>query len=139
VLEDLANFDPRHEAFLERPFDFEIEAPFEQARVQLLERKPESLAYTVDLDGEGLFVTTEQHFPGWQLEVDGLAREILRVDSIFRGVFLEAGKHRLRFVYAPASWRWGRLLGLLGLALLGLGALAAKRCGDRSGRALHSC
>lgn len=126
VLEDLASFDPRHSAFVEEPFSFEIEAPFEEARVTLVERAPERLVYEVALDGDGLFVSTEQHFPGWRLEVDGQARDILRVDSIFRGVFLEAGEHELRFEYAPESWRWGKLIGALGLLLLVLGTIRAR-------------
>jgi hypothetical protein len=134
VLADLANFDPRREAFLEEPFGFRLEAPFERAEVRLRERAAESLVYEVELDGEGLFVATEQHFPGWRLRVDGRPREILRANSIFRGVFLEAGTHELRFEYAPASWLWGRLAGLLGLACLGLGLWRARASGLTPGR-----
>jgi len=125
VLRAPAAFDPRSSAFLEGPASLELEAPFSESRVRELSRTPEVLEFEVELDGEGLFVSTEQHFPGWRVTVDGAPRELLRVDSIFRGVYLAAGRHELRFEYAPESWRRGKLLGLVGLAGLLVGLFLA--------------
>jgi hypothetical protein len=122
ALEDPEQFDPRTHAFVEDSFSFGIDRPFSDSRVQQIERSAELLTFEVQLDGEGLFISTEQHFPGWRATVDGEPREILRVDSIFRGVLLDAGTHRVRFEYKPESWKLGKLLGLLGLLLTGLGA-----------------
>ena len=127
VLADPAGFDPAREVFLEEPVEFELERPFTSSRVVTVERAPERLVFEVELDGEGLFVSTEQHFPGWRLEVNGQERPILRANSIFRGVFLEEGTHRLEFTYEPASWRLGKALGALGLLLLALGVWRARQ------------
>ena len=127
VMERLASFDPSAEAFVEGEVELEIDSPFEEARVTEVARGPERVEYLVELDGEGLFVLTDQHFPGWELEVDRAPREILRTNSIFRGAFLTPGEHRLVFSYRPSSWRLGLALGAAGLALLAVCCVLATR------------
>jgi hypothetical protein len=127
VVANPAGFDPRLEAFIEGSLIDEISAPFTESRVQELLREPELLEFAVDLDGEGLFVLAEQHFPGWQLWVDGESAPILRVNSILRGALLGAGQHHLRFEYRPLSWLRGKLLGLLGLVVCVAGAIVLRR------------
>ena len=130
VLADLAAFDPLACAFLEDGARFETEAPFTRSSVREIAWRNDSVELEVELDGQGLLVLTEQHFPGWRVEVAGVERELLRADSIFRAVALPAGTSRVTFRYAPASWSLG--LWLCGLGL-GLGAAAAWRM-SRSGR-----
>ena len=77
----------------------------------------DSVELEVTLDGAGLLLLTEQHFPGWKVEVNGVARPLLRADSIFRAVALEAGQSRVVFRYAPGSWTLGLYLCVLGLLL----------------------
>jgi len=127
ALGDPAGFDARHSAFLEENDPLAIDDPFERSEVELVSRSAHALEYEVELDGEGLFVLTEQHYPGWRATVDGEERPILRADSLFRALYLDAGSHRVRFEYAPDSWRIGGLVGLLGLALLVVGAIVARR------------
>ncbi len=127
VMERLASFDPLAEAFVEGELELELESPFEEAQVTEIARTPERVEYRVELDGEGLFVLTDQHFPGWELEVDRAPREILRTNSIFRGAFLTPGEHSLVFRYRPPAWRLGLALGAAGLALLAGCALATRR------------
>jgi hypothetical protein len=124
VLEEPGSFDPEHEAFLTGEFSVELTKPFTNSRVLEKLRSAERLEYEVELDGEGLFFCTEQFFPGWNLWVDGQPRPIRRVNSIFRGTFLEGGLHHLRFEYQPQPWRWGLWLGGLGGLLFLAGALA---------------
>ena len=67
-------------------------------------------------------------FPGWRAAVDGLGSEIYRTDYLFRGVFVPAGQHVVRFVYEPVPFRLGAALSLLTiLALLGLPLIALAR------------
>jgi uncharacterized membrane protein YfhO len=85
-----------------------------------------------ELDGDGLLVLGEQNFPGWGVEVDGEARPLLTVNSLFRGVSLAAGEHEIVFRYRPPRFRQGCVLAAL--ALLGL-ACAVAFGGTRSSRA----
>jgi uncharacterized membrane protein YfhO len=50
--------------------------------------------------------------------VDGRPAPILPANHLFRAVPVDAGTHRVRFVYAPASFRVGVASTLLGLVLL---------------------
>jgi len=48
--------------------------------------------------------------------VDGRPAPVLATNHLFRGVPVDAGAHRVRFVYAPTSLMLGALGTLLGLA-----------------------
>jgi hypothetical protein len=80
-----------------------------------------------------LLVLTDVAFPGWTARVDGRKVPIERVDSLVRGVALPAGRHRIEFSYAPASFRAGWIIGLLGLlAVLGAAAVGLRARRDQS-------
>ena len=51
-----------------------------------------------------LLVLTDLHFPGWEARVDGKEAKLERVDYLLRGVMLPPGRHRVEFLYRPASW-----------------------------------
>jgi len=51
----------------------------------------------------GILVLTDSFFPGWKAEVDGKEVKLLRADYLFRGVYLNAGEHTVRFRYSPLS------------------------------------
>jgi len=67
----------------------------------------------------GLLVFTDVYYPGWKVWVDGVRKELLNVDYICRGVFLEKGAHKVRFVYDPLSIKLG-----IGISLIAVAALA---------------
>ena len=127
VLADLARFDPRTTAFLEPSRSMDLDGPFDHSRVDELRRTTTALDYRVELNGEGLLVLAEQHFPGWQATIDGRDAEVLRVNSIYRGLYLTAGTHRVHFEYRPVAWSVGKLLGLAGLLLLTVGTVVSRR------------
>ncbi len=102
-----ADLDPQLEAFVEPAHHRELAAPFTNYRVTRLESRDELERYRVALDGDALFLRLAQHFPGWEVTVDGEARELLRANSLFRAVLLEAGDHEVVFRYAPRSRSWG--------------------------------
>ena len=114
---DPAGFDPLERAFLRKSV-WSPREPFAAADVEVLEWRDERIELAVDLDGDGLLVVTEQHFPGWVAEVDGERRPVLEANAIFRGVPLAAGDRRVTLGYRPGSLRLG--LALSGLALLAL-------------------
>jgi hypothetical protein len=43
-------------------------------------------------------------YPGWEVEVDGVRKPLLRTDILFRGVEVPAGTSRVVFTYRPLSW-----------------------------------
>lgn len=113
-----ADFDPRAEAFVEDAAHFTLERPFTHSSVEHTAALAELERFRVTLDGDGLFLHSAQHFPGWEVRVDGEARPLLRVNSLFRGVQLAEGEHEVEFRYRPASWRYGWWLAACGVVLL---------------------
>ncbi len=76
-----------------------------------------------------LLVTSQPAIPGWRLEVDGQSRRPVRVNGAFLGTYVDVGRHRIDFRYAPRSWRWGWLLALLGGVVVVFGLRSPHRCG----------
>ncbi len=70
------------------------------------------------LDRPGYLVLTDQHYPGWQVEVDGEPGEILHADYMLKAVALQAGTHTVTFSYRPKSVRWGQIGTWVGLLIL---------------------
>ena len=127
ALVDLDMFDPLKVAFLEDRGTFKTSAPFSKSDVREIAWHNDDVELEVTLDGDGLLVLTEQHFPGWHAIVDGIEKPLLRADSIFRAVALEQGTHKVVFRYAPFSWLLGRWLGTVGVLATILGALFLAR------------
>ena len=58
--------------------------------------------------GAGFLVLTDVWFPGWTCTVDGRPAPIYRANFLFRAVELPPGPHVVEFVFAPASYAWGK-------------------------------
>ena len=70
----------------------------------------------VRADRAGMLVVSDAWAPGWQAKVDGRPVDVRRVDYLFRGVPVSAGRHTVEFAYRPLSWRIGWIVSLLALA-----------------------
>lgn len=88
---------------------------------------PNSVTVATAAARAGLLVLADTYYDGWEALVDGRRRAILRVNSAFRGVVVDAGTHTVRFIYRQpglqAGWFTSAggflcLLLLLGLALM---------------------
>jgi hypothetical protein len=77
---------------------------------------PDRVVVEAESSGRAMLVLTDVFYPGWEALVNGERGEIYRVDGIFRGVMLEAGKHTVEFVYRPLSFRIGVALCLIAVA-----------------------
>jgi hypothetical protein len=66
-------------------------------------------------------VLNDSYSPGWKALVDGKKTKIYRADYTFRAIPLNAGTHRVEFVYDPLSFKLGAavtLLGIIGCAVI---------------------
>lgn len=108
--------------------DWRPENPFTTAEVSEPEYTNATVRLTVTLDGDGLLVLTDQHFPGWIVEVDGERRDLELADMNFLGVGLEEGTHEVLFRYAPRSIQFAGLLSLASIfMLLALGVTGMRK------------
>jgi hypothetical protein len=122
-----SSFDPQYEALVtEGPkstFDPKAAANDD---VEIMDYRPTRVDITVDLSAPGLLVLTDSNYPGWQVFVDGIQRPIISTNYLFRGVYVDNGKHHVTFVYAPVSIRIGMMvsltaaIGVIGLIVIEL-------------------
>jgi hypothetical protein len=91
-------FDPLHTAIVEADFAGRM-APT-RAEVRLTRTSPGVIELDVEGTGPRFVVVSETFAPGWQVEVDGQASQVLRVDGAVMGVLLtDAHRHvTLRYV-----------------------------------------
>jgi hypothetical protein len=79
-------------------------------------------------DRPALLVLNDLLTPGWTATVDGRPAEILPANYLARGVWVEAGQHRVVFRYATPGLALGLALGIgAALAVAGWGALTRRR------------
>jgi uncharacterized membrane protein YfhO len=52
----------------------------------------------------GVVVFRDAYFPGWRVFVDGRQGTVCRVDGMFLGAIVDAGRHRVEFRYVPPGW-----------------------------------
>ena len=86
----------------------------------------EYLKFSVKTSAPGIFVLTDNYYPGWHARVDGKETEIFRANYSFRGVFLEEGEHTVEFFYKSESLWYGCILSLLSIVVLVLYCGCAK-------------
>jgi hypothetical protein len=79
---------------------------------------PGRIEVRVDAPAPQLLVVSESYHPGWTVRVDGHTRHAWPVNGDFLGCPVEAGEHDVCFAFAPESLRRGRIVSLLGAALM---------------------
>ena len=82
----------------------------------------QQVSIDVDAKGPSLLVVTDAVYPGWSASIDGQEAPIYATDAAFRGIFVPTGAHRIELTYAPASFRTGMGIALLGFVALVVGA-----------------
>jgi hypothetical protein len=117
-----ADFDPATTAVVEGEFPPEEREALSGAqgpgssRVEFVEYRGTEVVLHVRTDRPGLLVLSDTYYPGWEAFVDGKARPIHPTNLALRSVFLEPGRHEVRFVFAPTPFRAGAAISLLALA-----------------------
>ncbi len=93
------------------------------ATCQIERTDPQQIEINVQNQQLALLVVNDLFYPGWRAQIrsDGgpwYSRPILRTNRVMRGVWLPAGRHRVRMDYRPASFYRGAALSSLGLLVL---------------------
>jgi hypothetical protein len=123
-------FDPRRMAILERGdattaigaeapwpgWQLVQDAPPGEARVERY--GTEEIVVRTVAATDGFLVLLDPYYPGWVATVDWQPAEIYRADYLFRGLFVPAGEHTVRFSYQPVPFRIGAALGAATIVLL---------------------
>jgi hypothetical protein len=127
ALAGVGALDPEHEAFLEPANAWRPAVPFTHAKVEHLAIGDARVRADVELDGDGLFVLSDQAFPGWKAFVDDRETDLFTADTIFRAVPLARGAHTIEMRYEPDSVRIGAWIGIAAFVALWILALVPRR------------
>lgn len=95
------------------------------SQVNLIQYSANQIKYQVVLFQPGFLVLSELDYPGWVAFVDGKPTQILKVNGIFKSVFLNPGKHQVEFRFIPMKFWYG--LTVTGLTILGLIVIGVSR------------
>jgi hypothetical protein len=79
----------------------------------------DAVEYTANSDKPQFAVFSEVYYPyGWNAYLDGKKTEYTRTDYVLRGMAVPAGKHTIRFVFEPTSYKLGGTLSFTGSFLV---------------------
>ena len=99
------HFDPLVSSFVDGdlPRDGGAGAPGRGSPATIVRDDPQLVELEAELSAAGLVVLADTFHPDWVAFVDGQTAPILAANHLFRGVYVPAGRHRVRFVYRPTS------------------------------------
>jgi len=121
------SFDPRRTVVLESSSQAPLEGPEEVGgTVHLSSEELGAYSLQVDCPVEAVLVLSEAWYPGWAVQVDRAAGDLLRANHLIQAVRLPAGKHQVDFTYRPRFLRLGFSLSALAL-LVALGIAVVRR------------
>jgi hypothetical protein len=115
-------FDPKKILYVQQPEKTKIESNLNARPVNTSILKGELNSdlkqYTVSVDQPGILMLADVYFPHWNVTVNGENKELLRVNHLFRGVYLTPGHHEVVFEYKSPWIRtalWVSIMSLIGL------------------------
>ncbi|MFH1825507.1 MAG: YfhO family protein [Candidatus Firestonebacteria bacterium] len=86
--------------------------------VEIVDYKNEKVVIKADMFKEGMLVFLDSYYPGWKVYIDGKENKILRANYLYRGVYLNKGKHEIKFSYEPITFTIGLCITLISILVL---------------------
>lgn len=95
---------------------------------------PDVISCRVNMISAGLVVFSEVFYPnGWMATVDDNVVEIIEVNGLLRGVYVDEGEHEINMKFDPQDLKTGRILSFIGwvivIGMLGYGIIPRKKSG----------
>ncbi|MDX9972294.1 MAG: YfhO family protein [FCB group bacterium] len=107
------DFDVTRVAYVEGELSKPLTGSGAAGTATVARRTTNHVVVDVDAAQRVVLVLADAYYPGWRATVDGEDLRVLPVNHVLRGVEVEAGKHRVEFVYFPGSFRIGLTLSVL--------------------------
>jgi hypothetical protein len=110
-IKSLDSFDPAAVAFVDERFKSAV--PFSPvydstATIRLIENKNDEIEYEFNAASNQFAVFSEIYYPhGWEAYIDEKKTPYVKTNYALRGLAIPSGKHRVKFVFDPASFRIG--------------------------------
>lgn len=75
----------------------------EHGRARIVRWRSDRVEIATESERAGQLVLRDPYYPGWFAEIDGKPATIQRAETLFRGVDVPPGRHRVLFHFAPFS------------------------------------
>ena len=87
-------------------------------QVERIVYAPNRVSIETSQNAQGILVLLDTWFPGWKVKVDGTPGHIFRANYFYRGVKLNAGRHKIEFSYTPEGFHLGRRVSFFTLVFI---------------------
>jgi len=87
-------------------------------KAKILKYSPNYVEILTEGNDSSFLVLADNYYPGWKVYVNGIEKNILRVNYNLRGVVIPRGKDKIQFIFDPLSFKIGAAISLL--TLLGI-------------------
>lgn len=103
------NFEPDKEVILEEnpPIKAERVRSDGISSLTIINYSAGEVEIDINAPDNGFLILSDTYYPGWKVFVDGKIDKIFRADYILRAVFLAKGRHAVKFIYDPLSFKFG--------------------------------
>ncbi|WP_316847315.1 YfhO family protein [Pedobacter psychrodurus] len=109
----LGNLDPKKEVIINEKYSnlinkTTINNTLPNGEIKLTSYSPDTLVYESNSPQTNTAVFSEIYYnKGWKMFIDGIEKPYFSVNYILRGAQIAAGKHKIEFVFHPASYYVG--------------------------------
>ncbi|MFC3561603.1 YfhO family protein [Pedobacter jamesrossensis] len=122
----ISSFDAKKEAIVDQSYkglmDSKILGTGQEGFIKLTNYTPDHLTYEYSTAKDVIAVFSEIYYnKGWKMYIDGVEKPYFRADYVLRAAQLEAGNHKLEFIFHPTSYYVGENISLAGSILLVVG------------------
>jgi len=131
-LADGRAFDPAQVALIEEPLEFTSQQLNAGAKARVTHLSDERMEVETNSDTPAFLVTSDVFYPGWRATINDVPARLFQTNYTFRGLPLPAGKHIVRFEFAPRSFYYGTGLSVASILLLAATVFWIKRKERRS-------
>jgi len=92
----------------------------------------QELTIEVQTEAPGYLILADTFYPGWKVWVNGIEKEVIRVNGWMRAVSVPTGMSTVRFLYQSITFLWGLGIALIGILVTILGTTAWYRKGRKT-------
>ncbi|RYD75896.1 MAG: hypothetical protein EOP53_15710 [Sphingobacteriales bacterium] len=122
----ISSFDAKKEAIVDQMYKGDMNSKLlgtgQEGFIKLTNYNPDHLTYEYSTAKDVIAVFSEIYYnKGWKMYIDGVEKPYFRADYVLRAAQLEAGNHKLEFIFHPTSYYTGEKISLAGSVLLVLG------------------
>lgn len=122
-LGSLKTMNTKTTAVIDKKFESKVNKlnlrPDSTAKINIVKLTPRLIEYDFNSAEDQLAVFSEIYYPaGWKAYIDGTETEILRANYVLRALYVTKGKHKIEFMFEPASYKKGELYSLIASIIL---------------------